>query len=167
MILLEGLVPPATMFASDVQWQVLTSSILENMACFSCIFLFCQSAVLGLRPSLQEFIIQEDNGKPHKAYIRDAFAEAAASNGWNISVTTQPPNSLDSNVLLDLGFFNSIQESLQYKKWSKDIDHLIANVEEAYSSRKECKCEETLKNVFLSLLQTCMGGASLVDGNNN
>ena len=107
-----------------------------------------------------EIIIQEDNAKPHKASIRDAIKEAAASNGWNISVTTQPPNSPDLNVL-DLGFFNSIQ-SLQYKKRSKDIDHLIANVEKAFDETER----EALNNVFLSL-QACMEATLGAEGDNN
>ncbi|VEU43698.1 unnamed protein product [Pseudo-nitzschia multistriata] len=110
--------------------------------------------------STPEIFIQEDNAKPHKATIREEVKAAAASKGWNITVKTQPPNSPDMNVL-DLGFFNSIQ-SLQYKKRSKDIDHLIANVEEAFD---ECK-RETLNNVFLSL-QACMEASLGVDGDNN
>ena len=69
-----------------------------------------------------------------------AAAAAAARGGWNISVMTQLPNSPDFNVL-NLGFLNSIQSLLKYKKQSKGIDHLIANVEEAFG---ECKYE-TLK----------------------
>ena len=61
------------------------------------------STTSNLDVCLTTVIIQEDNAKPHKASISDAV-EAAAREGWNISVKTQPPkNSPDLNIM-DLGF---------------------------------------------------------------
>ena len=68
--------------------------------------------------------------KPHKkASIRDDIAASTASKGWNISVRTQSPRNSPNLNVLELGFFNLIQ-SLQYKKCSNDIDHLIMNTGE-------------------------------------
>ena len=60
----------------------------------------------------------------HLAQLRD---EA----GWDIDFVAQPANSPDTNTL-DLAFFRAIQ-SLQYQKPAKNLDELIANVEEAYA----------------------------------
>jgi hypothetical protein len=60
----------------------------------------------------------------HLAQLRD---EA----GWNIDFVAQPANSPDTNTL-DLAFFRAIQ-TLQYSKPAKNLDELIANVEEAYA----------------------------------
>ena len=84
---------------------------------------------------------------------------AACERNWNIVVKPQQPNSPDFNVL-DLGFFNSIQ-SLQHKKWSSNMDTLIANVIAAFEESKR----ETLNNVFLSL-QCAMEESLGVGGDN-
>jgi hypothetical protein len=57
--------------------------------------------------------IQQDNARPHAKVDDPAILEAGHEGGWNITLTCQPPNSPDFNVL-DLGYFNSIQ-SLQYQ----------------------------------------------------
>ncbi|XP_074314843.1 uncharacterized protein LOC141651013 [Silene latifolia] len=61
--------------------------------------------------------IQQDNARPHINNSDADFRAAASSNGWNIQLVQQPPNSPDLNVL-DLGFFRAIhhqdtQELLQ------------------------------------------------------
>nr|AFM74331.1 tranposase [Pseudo-nitzschia multiseries] len=104
--------------------------------------------------------IQEDNAKPHHLRSRAAVREAAREAGWNITVTTQPPNSPDFNVL-DLGFFASIQ-ALQYKKRAKNIDQLIANVEEALVETSTI----ALNSIFLSL-QCALEESIKVQGNNS
>ena len=106
-------------------------------------------------PPPDEIIIQEDNVKPHKLVsIRTDIRKKAAADaaGWKICVVTQLPNSPPDMNVLDLGFFNSIQ-NLQYKKQSKDIDHLIENVEMAFD---ETKRETLNNNVFLALQACCL-----------
>ncbi|XP_074293213.1 uncharacterized protein LOC141620174 [Silene latifolia] len=49
-------------------------------------------------------IIQQDNARPHFTNNDPDFKKAATTDGWNIEMTYQPPNSPDLNVL-DLGFF--------------------------------------------------------------
>ena len=48
--------------------------------------------------------IQQDNAKTQIDVNDPAFLEAAQSDGWDIRMTCQPPNSPDLNVL-DFGFF--------------------------------------------------------------
>jgi hypothetical protein len=48
------------------------------------------------------------------------LVQACTSDGWNIALACQPPNSPDCNVL-DLGFFTAIQ-SLQWREASSNID---------------------------------------------
>ncbi|XP_074293660.1 uncharacterized protein LOC141620774 [Silene latifolia] len=93
----------------------------------------------------KEIIIQQDNAKPHIKGNDLDFLMAANSNGFNISLTQQPPNSPDLNVL-DLGFFNSIQ-SLQAKTRASTIDKLVSNVLEAWDE-EPAQC---LSDVWLSL----------------
>ena len=70
----------------------------------------------------------------------------ATSDGWDIKLMNQPPNSPDFNIL-DLGFFNSIQ-SLQQQKRMTDIDELITAVEESFWEQKR----ENLEN-FCSMME--------------
>jgi hypothetical protein len=93
--------------------------------------------------------IQQDNAKPHIAPDDETFKRAVLTLGLNIELTQQPANSPDTNVN-DLGFFASIQ-SLQYTKVPKNVDELIAAVQEAYEDYPSSK----LNKVFLTL-QTCM-----------
>ncbi|XP_074289083.1 uncharacterized protein LOC141614225 [Silene latifolia] len=62
----------------------------------------------------KRIIIQQDNARPHFRNDDLDFKRVATSDGWEIELAYQTPNSLDLNVL-DLGFFRSIQ-SLQQKK---------------------------------------------------
>jgi len=90
----------------------------------------------------KSIIIQEDNARPHSKAARNAISNAAKTDGWNIELRPQPPNSPDMNVL-DLGFFNSIQ-SLQYAKQPRTMDELILAVETAYQESPR----ETINKVF-------------------
>jgi hypothetical protein len=55
--------------------------------------------------------IQQANARPHvPSPLPDDedIIPAGTTNGWNIRLSNQPPNSPDTNVL-DLGFFSAIQ----------------------------------------------------------
>ncbi|KAK9756114.1 hypothetical protein RND81_01G074300 [Saponaria officinalis] len=67
----------------------------------------------------KNIIIQKDNAKPHVKSNDPEFVAVATSDGFNIQLQQQPPNSPDLNVL-DLGFFRSIQSlqsSIPYNAW--------------------------------------------------
>lgn len=74
--------------------------------------------------------IQQDNAKTHIDVNDPAFVEAAQSDGWDIRMTCQPPNSPDLNVL-DLGFFVAIQ-ALFHKGTPNNIEQIVSKVEQAY-----------------------------------
>ncbi|XP_074299525.1 uncharacterized protein LOC141630644 [Silene latifolia] len=97
----------------------------------------------------KNIIMKQDNARPHIKNDDLDFRMAATSNGFNISLTQQPANSPDLNVL-DLGFFRSIQ-SLQEKKRAQTVDKLVSNVLEAWDD-EPAQC---IDDVWLSL-QECM-----------
>jgi hypothetical protein len=103
--------------------------------------------------------IQQDNAKPHIAADHEDFVATATSDGFDIRLRCQPPNSPDLNVL-DLGFFNAIQ-SLKNQLAVRDIDTLIdATVTAFYQIDRE-----KLNRVFLTL-QQCMTCIMETDGGN-
>ncbi|KAK9683873.1 hypothetical protein RND81_10G171000 [Saponaria officinalis] len=108
----------------------------------------------------KNIIIQQDNAKPHVKSNDPDFVAVATSDGFNIQLQQQPPNSPDLNVL-DLGFFRSIQ-SLQSSKPCKTVDELVKNVENAYENLSV----ECLDNVWLSL-QACMIETMKMKGHND
>jgi hypothetical protein len=55
------------------------------------------------------------------------FCEVAQQDGFDIHLISQPPNSLNFNIL-DLGFFRAIQ-SIQYKKNAKTLAQLLPAVQ--------------------------------------
>ena len=98
--------------------------------------------------------IQQDNAKPHVFPDDEAIVAAGQSDGWDIRLRFQPPNSPDCNVL-DLGYFRPIQ-SLQYEQEIYGTDDLIAAVTAAFATMSAKK----LNHVFLSLqsvLECIMG----------
>ena len=78
-------------------------------------------------------IIQQDNTNPHTT--REDIP---------MELSNQPPNSPDFNIL-DLGFFNSIQD-LQHQYTPKNIDDLVEINEGAFADLDSMK----LNYVFLS-----------------
>ena len=76
----------------------------------------------------QQVQIQHDNARPHGIDLNDM--NLTSSDGWDIQLINQPPNSPDFNVL-DLGFFASIQSLQQQEKMVK-IDDLISAVEKSF-----------------------------------
>ncbi|KAF0714687.1 Aste57867_3751 [Aphanomyces stellatus] len=101
--------------------------------------------------------IQQDNAGPHTC-VTTKFLRAHGVSG--ISMTCQPANSPDFNVL-DLGFFNAIQ-NLQQKKPSRSIDQLIDAVTLAFDEMPI----ESLAKTFITL-QSVMERAMEVNGGNN
>ena len=76
------------------------------------------------------FYVLQDNARPHSKWNDLCILEEAKKGGQKIKIRNQPANSPDLNIL-DLGFFRSLQ-SLQQKKCSKNIDELVAAVEDAF-----------------------------------
>lgn len=103
--------------------------------------------------------IQQDNARPHADIKQPDIIAAGHSDGWNINLVCQPPNSPDLNAL-DLGFFNAIQ-SLQHQHAPNNIDELIAAAETSFRDYPD----EKLNDVFLSL-QKCMESIMLAKGDN-
>ncbi|XP_074302848.1 uncharacterized protein LOC141636453 [Silene latifolia] len=93
--------------------------------------------------------IQQDNARPHINNSDADFRAAASSNGWNIQLVQQPPNSPDLNVL-DLGFFRAIQ-SLKTLSNSYKLDELVGAVTTTFNNLEVIK----LNYVFITM-QGCM-----------
>ena len=108
----------------------------------------------------KNIFIQQDNARPHVSPSDEEFNKEAKKDGFDISLTFQPPNSPDMNVL-DLGFFRAIQ-SLQNQKAPKNIDELIQAVNDAFCEMDRDK----LNDIFLTL-QQCMVEVMKVKGGNN
>ena len=108
----------------------------------------------------KDLTIQWDNARPHKIPKDEEFLEATTSNGWNIQMVFQPPQSPDLNVL-DLGLFRTIQ-SLQYQSFPKNIDELITKVEEAWN-----EFEVDVNKYTWITLQSVMNEILKVKGGNN
>ncbi|XP_074277059.1 uncharacterized protein LOC141600713 [Silene latifolia] len=87
--------------------------------------------------------IQQDNA--HIKCTDHDFLNGATIDGFSISLSQQPPNSPDLNVL-DFGFFRSIQ-SLQQRKRAKKFDQLVLNVVQAWDEEPAI----CLYDVWLSL----------------
>jgi hypothetical protein len=93
----------------------------------------------------QTIYIQQDNAPSHVPVNDEEFKTAVARTGLDIQLINQPANSPDLNVL-DLGFFNSLQ-SLTYDRIFRNLDELIANVENKFANYDA----DTLNRVFLTL----------------
>lgn len=106
------------------------------------------------------FYIQQDNAKPHIHPSDVEFQKASMTNGFDIRLACQPPNSPDMNVL-DLGFFRAIQ-SLQYQEAPTTIDELVSAVEKSFDELPS----HDLNCIFLSL-QACMIEVMKVNGGND
>uniref|UniRef100_A0AAW1M2U1 Transposase n=1 Tax=Saponaria officinalis TaxID=3572 RepID=A0AAW1M2U1_SAPOF len=102
----------------------------------------------------------ENNAKPHISPQDLDFLGVAKSDGFDMDLVFQPPNSPDLNIL-DLGFFRSIQ-TIQHKKSPKSILQLVDSVCKAYDEIDN----EKLKFVWVSL-HGCMNEILRVEGNNS
>ncbi|VFQ96364.1 unnamed protein product [Cuscuta campestris] len=104
--------------------------------------------------------IQQDNARPHIQGIDTDFVAAGNSNGFQITLCNQPPNSPDLNVL-DLGFFRAIQ-SLKDQCAPSTVADLLDAVEGAYNALSP----ETLNKVWLSYQQVLTKIMEHEGGNN-
>ncbi|CAM9939939.1 unnamed protein product, partial [Pylaiella littoralis] len=59
--------------------------------------------------------LQQDNARPHLINNDPDLLEACSSDGFDIRLINQPPNSPDTNIL-DLGFFASIQSLQDHRR---------------------------------------------------
>ena len=100
--------------------------------------------------------IQQDNAKSHRVNDHQDLLEACSSDGFNIEVINQPPNSPDTNVL-DLGFFASIQ-SLQDRTRARTIDDLIREVEMAWEAAAPAKLGKVWTSLQASMEQILLCG---------
>ncbi|VFR02870.1 unnamed protein product [Cuscuta campestris] len=82
-------------------------------------------AIYEKRPSFldRSIVLQQDNARPHISGTNQDFMTAGNANGFNITLSNQPPNSPDLNIL-DLGFFRAIQ-SLKEKYAPKNLAELV------------------------------------------
>ena len=103
--------------------------------------------------------IQQDNAKPHRVNGDAGLLAACSSDGLDIKLVNQPPNSPDTNIL-DLGFFASIQ-SLQDRTRARTIDDLISEVQTAWAAADAAK----LGKVWTTL-QSCHEQIVLCGGEN-
>eukprot|EP00903_Cladosiphon_okamuranus_P012249 g11487.t1 len=128
-----------------------------------------EKLINGVIPAIKEkwpaatrrntIFIQQDNAKPHRVNDEEDLLEACSSDGFDIRLINQPPNSPDTNIL-DLGFFASIQ-SLQDRTRARTIDDLLREVEVAWAATDTAK----LGKVWTSL-QACMEQILLCGGDN-
>jgi hypothetical protein len=108
----------------------------------------------------QIIYIQQDNARPHVCPEDEDIILAGQTDGWNIRLICQPPNSPDYNVL-DLGFFRAIQ-SIQLEEDIFGTEMLIKAVKNAFNKMTP----KTLNAVFLTL-QNVMLCALNADGGND
>ncbi|XP_057811554.1 uncharacterized protein LOC131025785 [Salvia miltiorrhiza] len=104
--------------------------------------------------------IQQDNAKPHIKDSDPDFRHAASSDGFDIKIVHQPPNSPDTNIN-DLGWFRAIQ-SLQIESVCTNVDTLVEAVKRSFDELSPT----TLNKVFLSL-QGCLTEILKVKGHNS
>ncbi|XP_074300843.1 uncharacterized protein LOC141632172 [Silene latifolia] len=108
----------------------------------------------------RKIFIRQDNSRPHISPNDLDFKAAATSDGWDMELICQPPNSPDLNIL-DLGLFRSIQ-TLQHEKAPKSVVELVNAVVRSY----EEVTAVILNHTWLTL-QTCMNEILKKKGNNN
>ncbi|XP_074317044.1 uncharacterized protein LOC141653237 [Silene latifolia] len=101
--------------------------------------------------------IQQDNARPHISDLDPDFRTAATSDGFDIHLVFQPPNSPDLNIN-DLGFFRSLQ-TLQNDEVASTVDELVNNVMTAFIDHESMKLNFnylTLQSVMLEIMK-CRG----------
>ncbi|XP_074291348.1 uncharacterized protein LOC141618139 [Silene latifolia] len=108
----------------------------------------------------KDIFIQQDNARPHIKDYDPEFRAAANSDGFNIHLVFQPPNSPDLNIN-DLGFFSALQ-TLQHETAANTVLELVKNVEDAF-----VKLHPKKQNFNFLTLQTIMVEIMLTKGHNN
>ncbi|CAH9069359.1 unnamed protein product [Cuscuta europaea] len=108
----------------------------------------------------KEIIIQQDNARPHISHDDAEYVSASMADGFTITLTNQPPNSPDLNIL-DLGFFRAIQ-SLKDQNAPKTVDELLHAVDDAFKQLSPL----TLNKVWLSYRYVMIEVLKVQGGNN-
>ncbi|XP_074277450.1 uncharacterized protein LOC141601085 [Silene latifolia] len=101
--------------------------------------------------------IQQDNARPHIVDHDPKFRAAASSDGFNIHLQFQPPNSPYLNIN-DLGFFRSLQ-TLQNDEVASTVEELVGNVHAAFRDHEPMKLNFnflTLQSVMVEIMK-CKG----------
>jgi len=96
--------------------------------------------------------IQADNARPHTVRVDKLIEEVErqSTNGWDIRIQRQPPNSPDMNIL-DLEVFKHLQ-SLMDHRTPKGTDSLVKMVKESFYNH-----DDSLEKKFYSLQQAMIG----------
>ncbi|XP_048494519.1 uncharacterized protein LOC125494769 [Beta vulgaris subsp. vulgaris] len=128
----------------DMIIEVLLPAIKSNWPEFGC----------------KQIWVQQDNARPHIKPDDEAFLQAASTDGFDIHLVYQPPQSPDLN-LLDLGFFKAIQ-SIQHTDFPETIEELLKSVQvacEAYDPK-------TLNYTWLHFMYVMFEVLKVEGGNN-
>lgn len=105
-------------------------------------------------------MIQQDNCRAHINDDDPEFRVVASSDGFNIHLVNQPPNSPDTNIN-DLGWFRALQ-TLQHEHNPHNFEDLVKAVEASFERLESYK----LNKVFLTY-QACMIETMKVMGHND
>lgn len=104
--------------------------------------------------------LQQDNARSHVSVDNAEVAQAGRRNRSVVSLTAQPPNSPDFNIL-DLGFFRAIQ-ALRYKTNASSTQELVEAVHAAFVAFEPQKLDDN----FVSL-QACLESSMKNSGGNH
>ncbi|XP_057811740.1 uncharacterized protein LOC131025976 [Salvia miltiorrhiza] len=145
--------------AGTMEWKPIQSITKEVVK--DCLINKIIPAIKAKWPSFASKVIyiQQDNARPHIKDNDPDFRVAASSDGFDIHLVHQPPNSPDTNIN-DLGWFRAIQ-SLQTESVCNNVADLLMAVQNSYQQLSA----QTLNKVFLSL-QSCMIEILKVKGQN-
>ncbi|XP_074265478.1 uncharacterized protein LOC141587912 [Silene latifolia] len=105
----------------------------------------------------KHIFIQQDNARPHIKNNDLDFMAVANTNGFNIELIFQSPNSPDLNCN-DLGYFRALQ-SLQSKKAARSVDELVNSNMQAFVDYSPTKLNYiflTLQSVMVQIMK-CKG----------
>ncbi|CAM9105717.1 unnamed protein product [Pylaiella littoralis] len=106
--------------------------------------------------------VQQDNACPHVINNDRELRAAMSSDGWDIRMVNQSCHFFHFLSQLDLGFFRSVQHSLQDQTNPKNIYELVQAVRVAW----ERDPPNVLNRVWLSLL-ACLEQITLAGGYND
>ena len=106
-------------------------------------------------------VIQQDGASSHIDDDDAAFDAVARSEGWDISLETQPAKSPDLNVL-DLSFFRALQSHQWRSGFANTMEELILQVQRSYREFEPRKIDFA----FLTL-QCCIDDMLSIHGAND
>ena len=100
--------------------------------------------------------LQHDNAPAHTRNFSAELLQEMHSDGWDIRIRAQPPNSPDFNIL-DLGFFNALQ-ALQEKRRFENLEEMKRVVEECFEYMNPFKLEKNFYTLMKVMEQTMLCG---------